>query len=286
MRTTERNSQPEESNSAVPHSMVARVAEILDQFTLDERVLTVSELSRRTGLAKSTVSRITRELIEYDWLERVGNGLAIGIRVFELGQRADRPRDLKRVSAARLAQLRRTTGHTVHLAVLEELEVVYLDILHSRTTPRLPSRIGGRMPAHATAVGKVLLAFGDPVRVNDAIRRGLVGVGPRTITEGDALKAELQEIRSTGLAIERQESSRHSCCVAVAITDASRHPIAAISVSGWDGELDVGQVSAAILAAGQQLSADLLTLPRGAERDAVKLYHSAEHQLAARDRPF
>lgn len=250
-------------------SMIGRVAAILNEFALGSMTLSVSELARRTGLAKSTTSRITRELVEYGYLERVGTELAIGIRLFELGEHATRPRDLKRIAVPRLEQLRRSTGHTVHLAVLEDLEVVYVDILPSRTAPRLPSRIGGRMPAYATAVGKALLAQSDPELVDRTIQAGLSQIGPRTITDPARLRAALAEIAATGIAIERQESSRGSCCVATVVHDRAGAPVASISVSGWDGELDVGQCGAAALAIGRQLTRELASLPPLRRRSPV-----------------
>ncbi|MEA5457022.1 IclR family transcriptional regulator [Sinomonas sp. JGH33] len=241
--------------------MVSRVAAILSAFTSETPAMGVSELARRCGLAKSTVSRIVAELIEHGFLERKGNDLILGLRVFELGELAARPRDLRRLAVAVMADLRQATGQTVHMAVLEDAEVVYIAIMHSRTSPRMPSRVGGRMPAFATGVGKALLAFAPMSAVDRVIEKGLWKVGPRTITDGDVLRDELLRIRASGLAIEREESGEGISCAAAPIIGADGTVVAAISISGFSDYLDVSQVGPAVQTAVLGLNRLLKTRP-------------------------
>lgn len=226
--------------------MVARVADILNAFTPDTDTLGVSEISRRTGLAKSTVFRIVQELVDHQFLERDGSGLRLGLRLFELGESATRPRDLRKLAIAAMSDLRIAVRLTIHLAVLEGNEVVYVEILPARDRPPLPSRVGGRMPAHATGVGKALLAAVDPETVDELIGGDLVQAGPKTITDPARLRRELARIRLEGVAYEREESGPGVMCAASAIQGPSGEAIAALSAAGWVGDFDVRRVGPAV----------------------------------------
>lgn len=253
MRSTQRND---------PVSIIERVSTILDCFTQLDTTIPLSELARRTGLPKATTWRLTRELVEHGFLEQHPAGFALGLRFFELGEAAVRPRSLRRLTRARMEHLRQQTGHTVHLAVLDGYDVVYIDILHSRTTPKLPSRVGGRVPAHATAVGKALLAFSRSEFADTIIARGLDPVGPRTITDPLALREALALVRAEGFAVEREESAPGVACVAVPVIVAPGEPVAAMSVSGPVDRLDVATTSLALLGTVRALRRDAERLPR------------------------
>lgn len=248
MRTAEWNSSS---------SVLERAALILGAFQVQDRTLGVSELARRTGLAKSTVSRLTTELVRLQYLERHGNSLRLGLALFELGQLAATPKELRRRAIAFMADLRNATGQTIHLAVLDGTEVVYIEILRGKGTPPLPSRVGGRLPAHATAVGKALLAFSAPEALDQVIAGGLPRVGPDTITDEAALRKALAEVAADGVAYERNESAPDSFCAASPVLDAGGAVVAALSVSGKVGHLDVHRVAPAVrtaaLALGRQL---------------------------------
>ncbi|NKX55586.1 IclR family transcriptional regulator [Arthrobacter mobilis] len=238
-------------------SVLERAASILGAFRIEDRTLGVSELARRTGLAKSTVARLAAELVRLQYLERHGSSLRLGLALFELGQLAATPKELRRRAIGIMADLRNATGQTIHLAVLDGTEVVYIEILRGRGTPQLPSRVGGRLPAHATAVGKAMLAFSPPQVLEDVIATGLPPVGPGTITDEKSLRRELADIAATGLAYERNESAMGSCCVASPVMDAGGALVASLSVSGKTGQLDIDRVAPAVrtatLALGRQL---------------------------------
>lgn len=245
----------------VPVSIIGRVSIIFDCFSHLDSTLTISELARRTGLAKSTTSRLVSELTTFGFLESHGSAITLGLRFFELGQKAVRPHTLRRLTYAHMEGLRRTTGHTVHLAVLDAGQVVYIEILPSRSSPAMPSRVGGRLPAHATAVGKAILAFSDPSVTEEHIARGLKAVGPHTITEPDALRAALWRIRSTGFATEREESGAGVACVAAPILVHDGEPIAGISVSGWTHDIDLQACMSALRTASESLRQQVDKLP-------------------------
>lgn len=252
----------------IPDSIIGRISIIFDCFSHVDSTMTVSELARRSGLAKSTTSRLVADLTRHGFLEVSGASISLGLRFFELGQKAVRPHTLRRLTYAHMESLRRTTGHTVHLAVLNGRQVVYIEILPSRTSPALPSRVGGRLPAHATAVGKAILAFSDPAVTEECIASGLEAFGPKTITDPDALRAALWRIRSVGFATENEESGPGVACVAapILIRD-GRHPIAGISVSGWNHDIDLDACMAALRTASESLRQQVERLP--ANRQAL-----------------
>lgn len=247
-----------------PIAVVDRIAAIINFVAEQRHPVSVGEVARRTGLPKSTTSRIVRSLIPHGLLEFQDDGLVLGLRFFELGEQASRPRTLRRLTYVHMEGLRRMTGHTVHLAVLDGQHVVYIEILRARSTPALVSRIGGRVPAHATAVGKAMLAFSPPEATERIIERGLERLGPRTITDPDALRAELWKVRASGIAIEREESGRRTACVAAPIlVGDDDEPIAAISVSGLVDDMDLVACERLLREAVSALRQQASLLPRG-----------------------
>ena len=242
-------------------SMISRVTSILGAFTSADDALGPSELSRRTGLAKSTAARIANELAEFNLLERCGTGFRLGLLLFELGESAARPRDLRKVALASMADLRNAVGLTVHLAVLQRFEVVYLEILRARGTPRLPSRVGGRMPAYATGVGKALLAAAPPAVLEEILSGELAPVGPRTITSSNRLRSDLARVRQTGVAYEQEESGPGVACAASAVTGHDGVALAAISAAGWSRDFDVRRVGLAVRTAAESISRQIARRP-------------------------
>lgn len=253
---------------------VARVAAVLAAYGPGDRSLGVTELARRTGLPKSTVHRLTGQLADHGLLERDdedagrgtaggengrqrGGGLRLGLRLFSLGELASRQRDLRDVALPHMADLREATRQTVQLAVLEGTEVVYVQILQTRDAPRLPSRIGGRLPAYATGVGKAMLAFA-PEEVTDAVlATGLPPIGPRTTTSPRLLRRELARIREAGVAFDHEESATGLVCAASPVLSGDGHAVASLSISGWSGRLNLRRVAPAVRTAGLALAREL-----------------------------
>lgn len=244
------------------NTVLERVSAILDCFSEQASELTLSTIARRTGLAKSTTSRLVASMVSLGFLEQHERQISLGLRCFELGEKVIRPRSLRRLTYAHMGELRRSTGQTTHLAVLEGRHVVYIQIMSSRRGPTLPSRVGGRVLAHATGVGKALLAHASVEVVEEYIAGGLPAVGPRTTVDPDHLRAELWRIRAQGYAIEEEESGPGIVCVAAPIRVVDGSPIAAMSISGWTGELDIEASARVLLAAVEALRQQATMLPR------------------------
>ena len=208
-----------------------RAVALLDSFGVDDDELSVGELARRTDMAKSTTHRLAAELVRLGLLEKAPGGLRIGLRMFELGQLVPLRRSLRETATPVLADLHAASGATVHFAVLDGAEVVYLEIVTSERPGRLPSRVGGRFPAHATAVGKAILAYSPPAVVRAIVERGLERRTPHTIVMPGALTRELAATAQRGIAYEHEESALGVTCVACPVFGPHDQVAAAISIS-------------------------------------------------------
>ena len=227
---------------------------MLAAYDADNTELGISELSRRTGLPKSTVHRLSADLVRLGLLEQIGPRLRLGIRLFELGQLVPRQRTLKEAALPFMEDLREATRNSVHLAVLEGIEVVYVEILLSRGSRSLPSRVGGRLPAHATGVGKAIMAFSPVEVVTARIEAGLVRLSPHTIVTPGGLTRELATIRSEGVSYDRQESDLGIVCAAAPVFGADGAVLAGMSVTGRAERLDVKRMAPAVRTAALALS--------------------------------
>jgi IclR family transcriptional regulator, acetate operon repressor len=242
-------------NDAYLHRVVA----LLDAFRNEENAVSAAELARRLDLPRSTVHRIVASLLAEGLLERHGAKVRLGVRLFEIGQRVPRQRVLRDAARPYLHDLREATGQTVHLAILEGSQVVYVDILTSPASPPLPSRVGGRLPAHVTGVGKAMLAFSPPETVRGVLDGGqpLPRVSERSTVAPGLLASELGRIRQAGVAYDREESGPGVVCAASPILGPGGEVLGALSVSGWSTRVDLDQISPAVRTAALALSCTL-----------------------------
>ncbi|MEV7085539.1 IclR family transcriptional regulator [Streptomyces sp. NPDC093085] len=204
----------------------------------------VTELARRARLSKSTAHRVLGMLERNGVVERVGTDYRLGERLHHLGRAVYAPDSdgVRDLLLPYLSDLYEATRETVHLSVLNDTHVVYLAKLYGHRSPPVPSRIGGRLPAHATAVGKVLLAY-DSEAVERALGEPLASFTDRTIHRPDELLTELDLIRRTGVAFDDEEYQPGLVCVAAAVLGRSGRPVAALSVAGRRARTDTRRLS-------------------------------------------
>jgi DNA-binding IclR family transcriptional regulator len=211
--------------------MIDRVAQILDAFN-GPASLTVAQVVAQTGVPRSSAHRILEHLARIRWLSHDEDGsYRLGLGVLELGGLAAHQNQLRRVALPHLHRLADTTGMVVHLAVLDGPEIVYLDKIGGAFGMRLPSRVGGRQPAHCTAVGKTLLAFAGEQAGRDSLAGAPRGRTSRSITTDRRLRQELSSVRDRGIAFDREEALIGIGCVASPVGPPAS-PAAAISVCG------------------------------------------------------
>jgi IclR family transcriptional regulator, acetate operon repressor len=235
-------------------SAAGRITSVLDAFRDDREAMTVSELARRASLPKTTTHRLTGELIRCGLLERADGELRLGLKLFELGQLVPQQRSLRDAARPVMADLREATRHSVNLGILEGSDVVYVDILAGPDSPRLPTRVGGRWPAHAAAIGKAILAFSGEGIVQAVLDAGLARLSERTITSAELLCQELDRVRKSGLACDREESRSGLVCVASPVYGPGGVVTGALSVSGWSARLKPDRVGPAVRTAALTIS--------------------------------
>jgi IclR family acetate operon transcriptional repressor len=240
-------------------SAIGKAVAVIEAMTRNHRL---SEIARATGLPTSTVHRILQDLVELGWCrESADRTYTPGARLLTVvGQATD---SLGVLQAARpsLRELCERTGHTVHLALREGDEAVYVDKLDGRRIYRMRSRIGLSIPLHSTAIGKALLARlpDDEVRMI-AARTGLPARTERTITDVSTLLSHLTLVRRHGFAVDNEENEVHVRCVGAAIIDHRGIPIGGLSISSLAFELDAEHIrtfAPLVIRAAREVSAAL-----------------------------
>ena len=238
---------------------------ILDVLSRESAPMGVTELARELGMGKSGVHRLLRMMCDLGWLREVQGRYACTLRVWEIGMRVADRLDLRQAAAPYLRQLADATSETVHLSVLDGIEVLYVDKIDSPQPVRAYSRIGGRAPAACVATGKVLLAYATPEQLAQASLT-LVAHTPRSIVDAQELQAELRRVRQQGFAVNRGEWRASVCGMAAPVFDARGSVVAALGISGPADRLTQKAMrgyEAAVVQAARALSVSL-GLPRHA----------------------
>lgn len=215
-----------------PASAVRKALGLLDAFAPETPELSLRELARRAGVPRSTAHRLVGDLLDWGALERSPGGLRLGMKLFELGSLAPAPVTLRDAALPYAHHLHEVTGLTVNVAVRAGGEIVYLEKIRSRSLRVPHSRQGGRLAAHATGLGKAILAFSDADVVDGVLAAPLAAVTPKTIVAADRLRAELATVRGRRVAYDVEESQLGLFCVAAPILDAHGRALGAISVTG------------------------------------------------------
>lgn len=236
------------------NSVLGKARLILESFRHDDVELSLSELSRRSGISKASVHRLAQELVEWGMLERSGLEYRLGMRAFELGSRVPRFRVLRDAARPFMERLHYATKEAVHLAVLDGLEVLYLEKVASGVQSARASRIAGRMPVHASSTGKVLLAFSPPSVLEATVSRELVRFTPTTTVAPGLLVDQIRKIRARGWALEQEEIAIGYCSVAVPIFTADRMLLGALSIAAPTSRADVPMLAATLTDVSRRLS--------------------------------
>ena len=211
---------------------VDRAIDILNCFTVEQSELAVSEIAIRLSVHKSVASRLAATLRLRDFLrmDPATRRYRIGKRVFELGQLFDQQGSISEIAMPHLRALVRSVGHASHVGVLEGRDVLIVSCVESDHQLQVAVRVGGKRPAHATASGKLFLAYGKLNVQEIANGNGrLPKVGPRTIETVADMQKELAVIFKTGIAYNREESLRGVGAVAAPILSADDQILASLT---------------------------------------------------------
>jgi DNA-binding IclR family transcriptional regulator len=239
-------------------SVLGRAFAVLRVVGASDRPVSRAEIAELTGLPKATSNRFVSQLIAEGLLEPAGQGIRLGLGLFELGNLAEQRRlGLSNVATPYLAHLYEITRETVQLAILDGLDVVYIQKISGRVSTKLNTRIGGRRPLTCTGSGKVLLAFAGPAFQERVLsERGFVRRTPYSITDKDVLDHELSDVRQRKYAVDREEFQMGTASVAVPIF-AHSAVVAAATVSAPAERLSVHTVVPALHATAAAIAREI-----------------------------
>ncbi|MFJ8649549.1 IclR family transcriptional regulator [Streptomyces sp. NPDC093546] len=214
---------------------VTRALDILELFLEGDGTLSAPEVTRKLQLPRTTVHELLTTLAARAYLVPVADQpgrYRLGVRTYQLGSRYAEQLDLAAEGQRVAREVAETCDETVHVAILEDLDVIYIAKVDSTHAVRMVSAAGRRLPAHCTSVGKMLLAALPEDELDRRIAgRDLVAMTPNSLTDPDELRAALAEIRARGIATEHRESNPDVACVAAPVRDSAGRVVAALSVS-------------------------------------------------------
>jgi DNA-binding IclR family transcriptional regulator len=238
----------------VAESVLQKARMILGAFDAPSPQLGLSELARRTGLAKTTVHRVASEMVSVGLLARYGRRYELAPLLFEFGQRVPRTRALRLAASPFLEDLAIATRETVVLGTPGDHDVLFVEkFFGQRGGGTTVTKVEGRVPFHCGASGKVLLAFGDPALLEQVTAGPLRPRTPRTITDPERLRAEIARVRENGYAVERQEVVVGYGAVGAPVLIDGR-ALATITVVTQIDRLDVRRLVPAVSTAARALS--------------------------------
>lgn len=205
------------NTTAAGASVVSRALALLSAFDDRHRRLTLTEMARQADLPLPTAYRLAGELVRGGALARRSSGeYVIGRRLWDLGLLAPVQSGLREVAAPFLGDVHAATLATVHLAIRDRTQALYLDRLSGRASVPVISTVGSRLPLHATGVGKVLLAHA-PDDVQEQVLGSLPRLTPYTLTQPGQMRDQLARIRRDGYATTQEELTLGACSVAVPV---------------------------------------------------------------------
>ena len=233
-------------------STVDRLLTVLEVF--DGCDLSLNEIAARSGLPLTTTHRMLNALEGWGGVERNAAGrYLVGTRLWELGMRASMPQVLREASLPLMQDLYEATHENVQLAIIDNGQALVIERLNGRRSVPTRTEVGGRLPLHATGVGKVLLAHADPRLLHDVVGHGLHRYTPYTLVMPGRLAAALAAMRDTGLGYSLEEMTIGAASVAAPVTDATGRVVAALALV-VHSQIQVSRYAAAVRTAALGIS--------------------------------
>ncbi|QJY48886.1 IclR family transcriptional regulator [Pseudonocardia broussonetiae] len=223
--------------SSSPVQVLAKAAAVMDCFTVDTPVLHIGEVKRRSGLPPTTTTRLLQSLVAENLLEREGDSYRAGLRVLAWSASASAGSDLISMGAPLLDELRDETEETASLQVRNGAQRITVATAESLRSIVCRTRVGGLMPMHAGASGKVFMAF-DPAALDAALRAGLTALTPSTITDRAELEERLAGVRRAGAAVARDEREQGLSSISAPVLGREGRLVGTMSVSVPSFRLD------------------------------------------------
>lgn len=208
---------------------LARGLKILALLGQTENGSTITEVAEYLGIDKGSASRLVSTLAQYGYVEKddISRRYHVGPQVVSLSRSVLTRLPMREAAKPYLRQMMERTGECAHLAVPAQGKVLYIDQVESPVTLRVNAQVGTMNPMHCTALGKVLLAYGD-----QEIPIDLAPYTPKTITDPETLLRHFEEIRQLGYAVDDEEFDLGVRCIAVPVFDFRGKAVGAIGISG------------------------------------------------------
>lgn len=239
-------------------AVLDRALDVLELLAATAEPIGVTEVARQVGATKSATWRILFNLDARGYVVKDADGrYLIGPRFTELGIRQGSRASLVQAAHPHLEWLASTFGETANLAVVEGGQVLYIDIVESPHDLRLAARVGARDAVHSTALGKAILAFQSEQQIDRALAGPLAARTPHTVTEPARIRAELEQVRSTGVAVEFGQNEIAASCLGVPVFGPGGEVIAAVSVSGPETRMattEIDRIREALLSTGEAVT--------------------------------
>ncbi|MFI1617737.1 IclR family transcriptional regulator [Streptomyces lydicus] len=238
---------------------VTRALDILELFLEGDGTLSAPEITRKAQLPRTTVHELVTTLAARSYLVPVpgqSGRYRLGVRTYQLGSRYAEQLDLAAEGQQVAREVAETCDETVHVAILEDLDVIYIAKVDSVHAVRMVSAAGRRLPAHCTSVGKMLLAALPADELDTRIEEAgeLAAMTHDSITDPEALRSALATVRERGIAVEHRESNPDVSCVAAPVRDGTGRVVAALSISvpmiRWNEEREAELAELAAKGAG------------------------------------
>jgi DNA-binding IclR family transcriptional regulator len=208
---------------------LGRGLKILDILSQAQEGVSISELAESLGVDKGSASRLVATLVHYGYAEKdeQTRRFHLGVQVVTLSRSVLARLPLRETAKPFLRQLMETTGECAHLAVAAQGKVLYIDQVESPATLRVNAQVGTMNPLHCTALGKILLAFG-----NLELSPTLVSFTRHTLTDPGRLRKNLEQVRAQGFAVDDEEFELGVRCIAVPVFDFRAKLAGSIGISG------------------------------------------------------
>lgn len=229
-----------------PSTAVERALAILEALARRGDGMTNSQLSRLLGVPKSSASYILRVMEHRGYLHRdkESGRYSLGLKLLSLSHAVEIGKDLRAVALPVLRQLTARTELTVHLAILDRGEAVYVEKVEGPSFIKMDTWVGRRMQINTTSVGKAQVAYLPAAELEEILQEhGLKARTPKSITTREKFLKELARVRGQGYAVDDEENSLGVRCLAAPVFDRDRHVAGAVGVSGATSQVTRGRVA-------------------------------------------
>jgi DNA-binding IclR family transcriptional regulator len=240
---------------------VERTIEILELLSKEKSGLTVKEISKLMKIPKTSAYDILETLAHLEILEKnIGelNLYKIGLKSFQIGNSYSRNKEIFKIIDKPMQELAEKTGKTVFYAVENNGEIVYISKQESEKAIITTAGIGSTNPMYCTSLGKVILAFLSPEKLEALMNmQSFEKKTSHSLSKKDLLK-ELKEIRTRGYAIDNREIEEHMLCIGAPVFDSKKIVVGAVSISGlFSEERDINNESIELLKTSSEISRKL-----------------------------